>query len=163
DRKIVLYCPDKDSGTFDFFTEAIVGKAKSQRGDVQASSDDNILVKGVAGDEDGLGYFGFAYYVANKDKLRAVAVQNGPGAKPVLPTPETILNKSYAPLSRPLYIYVKNSALKRPEVYAFVKFYLDEVATLTEKAGYVAPNDDDKAANQKALPVPPSATAAAAK
>ena len=163
DRKIVLYCPDKDSGTFDFFTEAIVGKAKSQRGDVQASSDDNILVKGVAGDEDGLGYFGFAYYVANKDKLRAVAVQNGPDAKPVLPTHETILNKSYAPLSRPLYIYVKNSALKRPEVYAFVKFYLDEVATLTEKAGYVAPHDDDKAANQKALPAPPSATAAAAK
>ncbi|MBV8318033.1 MAG: hypothetical protein JOZ53_24075, partial [Planctomycetaceae bacterium] len=89
--------------------------------------------------------------------------QSGPDAKPVLPTPETILDKSYTPLARPLYIYVKDSSLKRPEVYAFVKFYLDEVATLTEKAGYVAPNDDDKAANQKALPAPPSATAAAAK
>jgi phosphate transport system substrate-binding protein len=163
DREIELYCPDKDSGTFDFFTEAIVGKVKSQRGDVQASSDDNILVKGVAGDEDGLGYFGFAYFVANKDKLRAVAVQNGPDAKPVLPTHETILNKSYAPLARSLYLYVKNSSLKRPEVYAFVKFYLDEVATLAEKAGYVAPHDDDKAANQKALPASPSATATTAK
>ena len=75
DRKIVLYSPDKDSGTFEFFTEAIVGKAKRQREDVQASSDDNILVKGVAGDPDGLGYFGYAYYFANKDKLRAVLIQ----------------------------------------------------------------------------------------
>ncbi len=163
DRTIKLYSPDKDSGTFDFFTEVIVGKAKSQRGDVQASSDDNILVKGVAGDEDGLGYFGFAYYVANKDKLRAVAVQDGPDAKPVLPSQGTILDKSYVPLSRPLYIYVKNSSLKRPEVYAFVKYYLDNVATLAEKAGYVAPHDDDKAANQKALPAPSSATATTAK
>ena len=76
DRKIVLYCPDNDSGTFEFFTEAIVGKARSQREDVQASSDDNILVKGVAGDRDGLGYFGYAYYAANKDKLRAVPIKD---------------------------------------------------------------------------------------
>ncbi|HMB08694.1 MAG TPA: PstS family phosphate ABC transporter substrate-binding protein, partial [Isosphaeraceae bacterium] len=102
DRKIVLYCPDKDSGTFEFFTEAIVGKARSQREDVQASSDDNTLVSGVAGDVDGLGYFGYSYFVQNKDKLKDVPVQNGPDAKPVRPIPETILSKTYAPLSRPL-------------------------------------------------------------
>ena len=116
DRKIILYSPDNDSGTFEFFTEAIVGKAKSQREDVQQSSDDNILVIGVAGDTDGSGYFGYAYFAANKDKLRAVAVQNGPSAPPVLPSPETIIDKTYAPLSRPLFIYVKNSAARRPEV-----------------------------------------------
>ena len=102
DRKLVLYSPDHDSGTFEFFTEAIVGKAKTQREDVQASSDDNILVNGVSGDPDGLGYFGYAYFAANANKLRAVPVQNGPDAKPVLPSPATVLDKSYAPLSRPL-------------------------------------------------------------
>ena len=121
-RKIILYSPDNDSGTFEFFTEAIVGKAKSQRDDVQQSSDDNILVNGVAGDTDGLGYFGYAYYADNKDKLRAVAVQNGPAAKPVLPSPATIADKTYAPLSRPLFIYVKNSAIGRPEVAQFLKY-----------------------------------------
>ena len=112
----------------------------------------------MAGDEDGLGYFGYAYYVANKDKLRAVAVQNGPDAKPILPSPETILDKTFTPLSRPLYIYVKNSSLKRPEVYEFVKYYLENVSSLAEKGGYVAPHADDLAANQKALPAPPSAS-----
>ena len=139
DRKIVLYSPDHDSGTFEFFTEAVVGKAKSQREDVQASSDDNILVNGVSGDPDGLGYFGYAYYAANAEKLRAVPVQNGADAKPVMPSPETVLDKSYAPLSRPLYIFVKNSALRRPEVAGFVKYYLDNAAKFAEKAGYVAP------------------------
>jgi phosphate transport system substrate-binding protein len=151
DRKIVLYCPDSDSGTFEFFTEAIVGKAKSQREDVQASSDDNILVKGVAGDRDGLGYFGYAYYSANKDKLRSVAIKATADAPAVAPSPETILDKSYTPLSRPLYIYVKNSALRRPEVAAFVKYYLENVAKLATKAGYVAPTAEDQAANRKAL------------
>ena len=136
DRKIILYSPDNDSGTFEFFTEAIVGKAKSQRDDVQQSSDDNTLVNGVAGDPDGLGYFGYAYYAANKDKLRAVAVQNGPDAKPVLPSPATIIDKTYAPLSRPLYIYVKNSAARRPEVAKFLKFYLENIDELAVKGGY---------------------------
>ena len=86
-RKIIFYSPDSDSGTFEFFTEAIVGKAKSQRDDVQPSSDDNTLVNGVAGDPDGFGYFGYAYFAANQDKLRALAVQNGPSAQPVLPAP----------------------------------------------------------------------------
>jgi phosphate transport system substrate-binding protein len=150
DRKIVLYSPDKDSGTFEFFTEAIVGKAKSQRDDVQASSDDNTLVSGVAGDLDGLGYFGYAYYSANQDKLRSVAVQAGPDAPPVSPNPGTILDKSYTPLARPLYIYVKNSAMRRPEVAAFLKYYLEKVGSLAEKAGYVAPTAEDQAANLKA-------------
>jgi phosphate transport system substrate-binding protein len=157
DRSIVLYSPDRDSGTFEFFTEAIVGKAKSQREDVQASADDNILVKGVAGDRDGLGYFGYAYYKSNQDKLRAVPVQAGADAAPVSPNPATILDKSYQPLSRPLYIYVKNSAKRRrPEVAAFLKFYLDNVASIAERAGYVAPTADDQAANRAALTAAPS-------
>jgi phosphate transport system substrate-binding protein len=151
DRKIILYCPDKDSGTYEFFVDAVVGKSPGQRDDVQASSDDNTLVNGVAGDQDGLGYFGYAYYASNKDKLRALPVQNGPDAKPVMPSPETVLDKTYAPLSRPLYIYVKNSRLRKPDVAGFVKYYLDNVGTLAEKGGYVAPTAEDQAANQKAL------------
>jgi phosphate transport system substrate-binding protein len=151
DQRIVLYSPDRDSGTFEFFTEAINGKAKSQREDVQASSDDNILVKGVAGDRDGLGYFGYAYFTANKDKLRAVPIKNGPDAPAIGPSPETILDKTYSPLARPLYLYAKNSALRRPEVAAFLKYYLENVGSLAEKAGYVAPTGDDQAANRKAM------------
>jgi phosphate transport system substrate-binding protein len=150
--KIVLYSPDKDSGTFEFFTEAIVGKARSQREDVQPSSDDNILVNGVAGDADGLGYFGYAYFAANQDKLRAIPVQKGPDAKPIMPDHKSILDKSYAPLSRPLYIFVKNSAMKRPEVIAFLKYYVENVAALAEKGGYVAPTAEDQTGNQNALP-----------
>jgi phosphate transport system substrate-binding protein len=153
DRAIVLYSPDRDSGTFEFFTEAIMGKgkARSQREDVQASSDDNTLVSGVAGDVDGLGYFGFAYYDANKDKLRAVAVQPGPDASPVLPSPMTILDKSYTPLSRPLYLYAKNSSIRRPEVADFLKYYLENAGTFAEQAGYVSPTAEDRAANLRAL------------
>jgi phosphate transport system substrate-binding protein len=151
DRKIVLYSPDNDSGTFEFFTEAIVGAAKSQRDDVQQSSDDNTLVNGVAGDEDGLGYFGYAYYGANQDKLRAIGVKNGVDAQPVMPSPTTIADKSYKPLSRPLFIYVKNSAIRRPEVAQFVKFYLENVEDLAVKGGYDPPTAADKAANQESL------------
>jgi phosphate transport system substrate-binding protein len=150
-RNIILYSPDNDSGTFEFFTEAIVGKAKSQREDVQQSSDDNTLVNGVAGDVDGLGYFGYAYYADNKDKLRAVAVQNGPAAQPLLPSPATIADKTYAPLSRPLFIYVKNSAIGRPEVAQFLKYYLDHVETLATIAGYDPATAADQTANQEAL------------
>jgi len=150
-RKIVLYSPDNDSGTFEFFTEAIVGEAKSQRDDVQQSSDDNFLVIGVKNDTDGLGYFGYAYYAANQDTLHSVAVQNGPTAKPVLPSPETIIDKTYAPLSRPLYIYVKNSAARRPEVGRFVKYYLENVDKFSVKGGYAPPSAEDKAANLETL------------
>ncbi len=151
DRPIILYSPDNDSGTFEFFTEAIVGKARSQRDGVQQSSSDNSLVQGVAGDDDGLGYFGYAYYASNKDKLRAVAVRNGPDAKPVLPSPETIKDKTYAPLSRPLYIYVKNAAARRPEVSQFLRFYLEGIDKFADEGGYNPPLPEDKAANEKAL------------
>jgi phosphate transport system substrate-binding protein len=151
DRKIILYSPDNDSGTFEFFTEAIVGKAKSQREGVQQSSDDNTLVNGVASDEDGIGYFGYAYYAANRERLRAIPVQNGPDAQPVLPSPESIAGKTYKPLSRPLFVFVKNSAARRPEVKQFLAYYLDNVDTLSVKAGYDPPTDDDRAANKAAL------------
>jgi phosphate transport system substrate-binding protein len=150
-RPIVLYSPDNDSGTFEFFTDAIVGKAKSQRDDVQQNSSDNSLVQGVAGDADGLGYFGYAYYASNTDKLRAVAVKNGKDAKSVLPSPETIKDKTYAPLSRPLFIYVKNSAAKRAEVAQFLRFYVENVDRFAVEGGYDAPVPEEKSANQEAL------------
>lgn len=151
DRKIVLFSPDNDSGTYDFFTEAITGKTKAQRVDgVQQSSDDNVLVNGVAGDEGSLGYFGYAYYAANKTKLRALEIQKGEG-KPVAPTPETILSKEYDPLSRPLFIYVKNASVKRPEVAKFLRFYLDNIEKLSQEGGYVAPTSEDRKTNDDAL------------
>lgn len=161
DRKVVLYSPDHDSGTFEFFVEAVVGKGKEQRQDVQVSADDNTLVKGVAGDADGIGYFGYAYYAANADKLRAVPIQKGPDAQAVMPSPETILKQSYEPLSRPLFVYAKNSALRRPEVSAFLKFYLDNVSALATRAGYVAPTPTDIAANQAAWSGPAGQAAVA--
>jgi phosphate transport system substrate-binding protein len=153
-RKLILYSPDRDSGTFEFFTEAIVGKARSQRDDVQQSPDDNTLVTGVAGDRDGLGYFGYAYFAAYQNKLRAVPIQDAPDRQPVAPSPATIEDKSYAPLSRPLYLYAKNSALRRPDVSAFLRYYLDNLETLARRAGYVAPTPADRAANRSRLPRP---------
>jgi phosphate transport system substrate-binding protein len=149
-RPIVLYSPDNDSGTFEFFVEAVVRK-KAQREDVQQSKDDTILVSGIAGDVDGLGYFGYAYFAANAAKLRAIPVQNGPDAAPVAPSPATILDKSYTPLSRPLFIYVKNTSLRRTAVQAFVKYYLANIKDLSETGGYVPPTAEDLAANQKAF------------
>jgi phosphate transport system substrate-binding protein len=151
DRKIILYSPDNNSGTYEFFIEAIIRDAKSQRDGVQQSSDDNTLVNGVANDADGLGYFGYAYYAANKEKLHPVAVQNGPDAQPVLPSPETIADKSYKPLSRPLFIFVKNSASRRPEVKQFVQYYLDHVDVLSVKGGYDPPTAEDRKANTEAI------------
>jgi len=151
DQAIVLYSPDNNSGTFDFFTEEIVGKQGSQRDDVQQSSDDNTLVSGVAGDEGALGYFGYACYAANKDKLRALAVQNGDKAKPVLPSPETILDKSYAPLSRPLFLYVKNASVKRAGVAKFLAYYLANIDELARKGGYNPPTAEDKEGNEVLL------------
>ena len=158
DRKIIVYTPDKDSGTFEFFTEKVNGAQGKQRDGVQASPDDNFLVRGVGGDLDGIGYFGFAYYAANKDKLRAVPVSAKEGAPAIDPTPETILDKTYAPLARPLYIYAKKASLRKPAAGAFVKFYLGHVADLAKRAGYVAPTAEDIAANGSALAaaVPPT-------
>ncbi len=152
DRRIVVYSPDNDSGTYEFFVEAIMGnKDAGQRKDVQASADDNTLVTGVAGDADGLGYFGYAYYAANKERLKAVAVRASADQEAVTPSHETILDQSYEPLSRPLYIYVKNSAAKRPEVVDFLSFYLEKIDTLSEQGGYVPPTAQDKADNQASL------------
>ena len=123
-QEIKLFGPGPDSGTFDFFTEAINGKEKVSRSDYQASEDDNTVVQGVAGNKYALGYFGLAYFEENKNKLQAVAIIAKEGDKAVLPSAETVLNKTYKPLARPLFIYVKKGSLKRPEVAEFVKFYL---------------------------------------
>jgi phosphate transport system substrate-binding protein len=151
DKKIIIYTPDKESGTFEYFTEAINGKPRAQRKDVQPSTDDNILVTGVKGDEFGLGYFGYAYYAANAGELRAVPIKAKDDATAIEPTPETILKKTYTPLARPLYIYVKNKSLRRPEVAAFVKFYLENAPELAKRAKYVAPTAEDQAENLKLL------------
>ena len=134
-REIHLYGPGTDSGTFDYFTQAIVGREKASRPDFSASEDDNVLVQGISGDLDSLGYFGFAYYAENKERLKLVAVDGGQG--PVLPSAETILNGSYQPLSRPVFIYVGTRAAARPEVRAFVRFYLTQAKSLVEQVGYV--------------------------
>jgi phosphate transport system substrate-binding protein len=146
DRQIKLYSPDDKSGTFDFFTEAIVGKAKSQRKDVHPSADDNTLVIGVAGDPDAIGYFGFAYFKEYSEKLRAIPLKKGSEQPPVAPSPETILAKEY-PLSRPLFIYVKKSSYRRAGVKSFVDYYLENVARLATEARYVAPTADDIKSN----------------
>ncbi len=135
DKPLKLYGPGADSGTFDYFTEAIVGKAKSSRGDFTASEDDNILVQGVSNDEGGLGYFGLAYYLENADKIQAVAVNGGKGG--VLPSMETVKTGTYAPLSRPIFIYVSKKAMRRAEVKRFVDFYVTQAAKLVSEVKYV--------------------------
>jgi len=136
-----LYGAGVESGTYDYFTEAIVGKAHSSRGDYTASEDDNVLVQGVLSDVNALGFFGFAYYEENKDKLKLVAVDNGNG--PVLPSVETVKNKTYSPLSRPLFIYINNKAAERKEVQEFVSFYLDKITSLVPEVGYIPLNNDE--------------------
>ncbi|MGQ9572771.1 MAG: PstS family phosphate ABC transporter substrate-binding protein [Dehalococcoidia bacterium] len=135
DRSIVLYGPDTDSGTFDYFTEVIVGEEDASRPDYTASADDNVLVQGIAGDEDALGYFGYAYYAENTDKLKLVAVDGGEGC--ILPSRESIVDGSYKPLSRPLFVYVRKDALQRPEMAEFMRFYLTEGVSLVAEVGYV--------------------------
>jgi len=133
---INLFGPGADSGTFDYFTEAINGKAQESRGDFTASEDDNVLVQGVLRDRNALGYFGFAYYENNKDRLRAVPIDNGNG--PVFPSRAAVENGTYQPLSRPLFIYISTAALRRPEVREFANFYLDNADELSAEVGYVA-------------------------
>jgi len=129
-----LYGPGDDSGTYDYFTEVINGKAKSGRRDYQASESDNALVTGVAGDKGALCYFGYAYYDQNRDKLKLLAIDSGDG--PVKPSPETVRDGTYKPLSRPLYIYVNLSSLQRPEVRKFVEYYVKHAAELAPLVGY---------------------------
>jgi phosphate transport system substrate-binding protein len=134
-ERLMLFGPGADSGTFDYFTEAVMGKAKSSRGDFTASEDDNTLVQGVENNKSALGYFGFAYYAAHKDKLRAVKIDGGKG--PVAPTVENVINGTYSPLSRPLFIYVRESSASRPEVREFVQFIMTQGADLVSEVGYV--------------------------
>ena len=132
-----LFGPGADSGTFDYFTEAIVGKAKSSRGDFTASEDDNVLVQGIANDRNALGYFGFAYYIENQKKLKAAPIDGGKG--PVLPSAKTVEDGSYQPLSRPIFIYVSKKSLdSRPEVREYVEFYLKNAPSLVKQVKYVA-------------------------
>lgn len=138
-EKIGLYGPGSDSGTFDYFTEAINKKAGAIRTDYTPSEDDNVLVSGVAGDKYAMGFFGYAYYVENEGTLKALAI-NG-----VAPSVETIKDGTYTPLSRPLFMYLKNSSLERPEVDAFVNYFLTEGTALVEEVGYVALTDAEYA------------------
>ncbi len=135
EQKIKLYGAGSDSGTFDYFTEAIVGKAKSSRGDFTASEDDNVLVQGISGDKGALGYFGFAYYIENQKKLKAVAIDGGKG--PVAPTPENVDNGTYQPLSRPIFIYVSEKSLDKPEIRDFVDFYMKNAPQLVKEVKYI--------------------------
>ena len=135
DEMIRLYGPDSESGTFDYFTEEITGDTGLIRQDFVPAVDDNVLVQGIAGDRYSLGYFGYAYYAANTDKLKLVAVDSGTGC--ILPSEITINDGSYSPLSRPLFIYVNIDALERPEVKAFVEFYMQNGASLASSVGYV--------------------------
>lgn len=160
-RRISLFSPDKDSGTFEFFTEAIVHKARSQRDDIQASPDDNTLVRGVAGDADALGYFGYAHYMANRHQLKAVKLVGRNGV-PVEPSRESILTESYPALARPLFIYVSRAAVTRSRVRRFLAYYLDNVTEIAERAGYVGPTPDEIQANLAAFVQMPQAVGGAA-
>jgi phosphate transport system substrate-binding protein len=145
DRQIRLYGPGTDSGTFDYFTEAIVGKAKESRGDYQASEDDNVLVQGVSGDVGALGYFGYAYLQENAGKVKVVPIKVDASAPAVPPSIETVKGGSYQPLSRPIFIYVRRSSTDRPEVNAFINFYLSKSFTpmiQSREVGYIALPDE---------------------
>jgi len=141
DAPLSLFGPGTASGTFDYFTEAIVGESGKSRGDYMPSEDDHVLVQGVAGDKNALGFFGLAYFEENADKLKLVAVDGGDG--PVKPSLETVMNGTYKPLSRPLFIYVSSEGAKRPEVVKFVEFYLNNASKIAEDVGYVpAPQNE---------------------
>ncbi|HWP27009.1 MAG TPA: PstS family phosphate ABC transporter substrate-binding protein [Xanthobacteraceae bacterium] len=140
DRPLKLFGPGTDSGTYDYFTEAVVGKEHSSRGDFLASEDDNVLVQGIAGDINAIGFFGLAYYLHNKDKLKPVAIKMTPDSKAVLPSIETARNGTYQPLSRPIFIYVnRKKADANPNIAKFVEFYLDKkvASKLVLEVGYV--------------------------
>lgn len=145
-EEIHLFGAGVESGTYDYFTEAVVGKSHSSRGDYTASEDDNVLVQGISTDKLALGFFGIAYFEENKDKLKVIPVddqndENGKG--PILPSIETVKNKTYTPLGRPLFIYVNSTAAKRKEVQTFVDFYLTQGGALSQEVGYIAMTDEE--------------------
>ena len=137
DAPVKLFGAGSDSGTFDYFTEAIVGKAKSSRGDYTASEDDNVLVQGVARDVNAIGYFGFAYYVENKGKLKSVPIVEKAGKPAVEPSMENVLKGVYQPLARPIFIYVSVKSLAKPEVKEFVEYYMKNGEKLSREVKYV--------------------------
>lgn len=143
DLRLKLYGPGTDSGTFDCFVEAVVGERKRSRSDFTASENDNVLVQGISGDPGALGYFGFSYYEANKERLKLLAIDNGDG-QPVRPSLDTIRAGIYRPLSRPMFLYVNAASLDRPEVRTFVEFYLRNAPEIVEhpSVNYVAMPDD---------------------
>ena len=136
DERMTLYGPGVDSGTFDYFTEVVNGKSQSSRGDFIASENDNVLVQGVSGDENSIGYFGYSYYIENQDKLKAVGIDNGKGC--VKPSGETINDGTYAPFSRPLFLYIRTDDVGRPAVREFMRFFLSETGSeLVTDVGYL--------------------------
>lgn len=136
DKPLKLFGPGADSGTFDYFTEAVTGKSKSSRGDFTASEDDNVLVQGVSRDINALGFFGFAYYEENHGKLKAVPIVNEKG-QAVLPSNDNVINGSYSPLARPIFIYVNAKAAERPEIKEFVEYYMTHGSKLAKEVKYV--------------------------
>lgn len=145
EKEIHLFGAGSDSGTYDYFTEAIVGKEHSSRGDYTASEDDNVLVQGIATDPLALGFFGLAYYETNKDKLKLVPIDDGNpknGDGPILPSAETVKNSTYQPLSRPIFIYASKKSADRPEIVDFVKFYLTAGRPLVREVGYIPLSDE---------------------
>ena len=148
-QAIKLYGPGTDSGTFDYFTKEINGEEGVGRSDslYTPSEDDNVLVQGISGDPNALGYFGFAYYVQNKSKLKLIGVDSGSGC--LKPDEANITDGTYKPLSRPLYLYVSKKSITKPQVKAFVDFYLDEVNGLLRSVGYVELHADDLAASKQ--------------
>ncbi len=139
DAPLALFGAGADSGTFDYFTEAIVGKAKASRGDYTASEDDNVLVQGIESNRNALGYIPYAYYASHASRLKAVAIDAGHG--PALPSLENVTKGRYHPLSRPLFLYVKGEAAKRPEVKAFIEYFLTEGPKLIAEVGYLPLSD----------------------
>jgi len=151
DQPIKLFGAGSDSGTFDYFTEAIVGKAKASRGDYTASEDDNVLVQGVSRDKYAIGYFGYAYYVENQKKLKSVPIVAKDGAPAVAPSMEAVLKGTYQPLARPIFIYVNTKALAKPEVKEFVEYYMTHGAKLAKEVKYVPLPDSAYTVNKEHL------------
>ena len=137
DAPLKLFGAGADSGTFDYFTEAVTGKSKSSRGDFTASEDDNVLVQGVAQDTNALAFFGYAYYAENTTRLRAVPIVEKAGKGAVLPSETTVLNGSYQPFSRPIFIYINAKSLDKPEIKEFVAFYMKNVTKIAKEVKYI--------------------------
>jgi phosphate transport system substrate-binding protein len=142
DQELKLFGPGTDSGTFDYFTDAINGEEGASRTDYAPSEDDNVIVQGVSGEKGGMGYLGFSYYEENQDTLKALEIDSGDGC--VAPSAETAQDGSYTPLSRPLFVYVKTESLAKPEVEAFVQYMLDNADSIAEEVQFVALTDEQK-------------------